>query len=130
MPWDFAKLDVRQRATKLVRECKPLVVIGSPPCTAFSHIQHLKKRRRDPRIVAKELAEGQASNATSSGPGHGEVAIPGVGKRKDRGGNGCGKAPLAIEMPDPYDAPPREIDPFFDDPDDLHADSALARLGA
>ena len=57
--WDFAQPDSRNRALKLVRECEPYMIIGSPPCTAFSHLQNLNKGRRDPKVIERELEEGR-----------------------------------------------------------------------
>ena len=56
--WDFSKEEMRQRARQLVIENKPYVVIGSPPCTAFSHIQNLNKKRPK-HIRDRELREGR-----------------------------------------------------------------------
>ena len=39
-------------------------------------------------LFAQELAQGQARNAASAGPGHGTLAIPGLGKRRDKGSKG------------------------------------------
>ena len=40
-PWDFTKKHDRLEAIRLVKERKPIWVIGSPPCTAFSQLQSL-----------------------------------------------------------------------------------------
>ena len=50
---------VQRRVKKLVRECKPLFLIGSPPCTAFSVIQNLNRARRDPKVIEKEMDEAR-----------------------------------------------------------------------
>ena len=55
-PWDLSKKDVQQKVMKMVVECKPFMVVGSPPCTAFSRLQELSKHKRDPDIVKRELA--------------------------------------------------------------------------
>ena len=39
---------------------RPFMLIGSPPCMAFSVLQGLNKHKRDPSIVAKELADAVA----------------------------------------------------------------------
>ena len=39
--FDFDKIEDQERAWKSIRESKPTVVIGSPPCTYFSLLQEL-----------------------------------------------------------------------------------------
>ena len=46
-PWDLGKREVRARVRGLVRESKPFVLIGSPPCTMFSGLQNLSKAKRN-----------------------------------------------------------------------------------
>ena len=41
---------------KLIRDTKPFVVIGSPPCTMFCGLQNLGKRKRDETLFQKRLA--------------------------------------------------------------------------
>ena len=53
--WVLSKLQVQSRVTKLLRETKPLFLIGSPPCTAFSSLPHLSRAKRDPAVVKAEL---------------------------------------------------------------------------
>ena len=53
--WDFNKEEDRLRAEKLIDEQEPLVLIGSPPCVAFSQLQSLIP---DSQRKAKQLAEG------------------------------------------------------------------------
>ena len=60
MPWDLSTPETQKKVRKMVVEMKPFMFIGSPPCTAFSQLQGLNKDRRDPTIVAKELAEACA----------------------------------------------------------------------
>ena len=43
--WDFRRREDRQRARARIREERPFVVIGSPPCTFFSSIQALSRHR-------------------------------------------------------------------------------------
>ena len=45
MPWDFSKHEVRERVWKLVRDTKPFMLVGSPPCTALSALQGLSKHK-------------------------------------------------------------------------------------
>ena len=53
--WDFNLASHRARAEEYVDKEKPLVLIGSPPCAAFSRLQSLipNSDRK-----AKQLAEG------------------------------------------------------------------------
>ena len=37
--WDFDRGEDRRQAVKHIKEEKPMVVIGSPPCTVFSQLQ-------------------------------------------------------------------------------------------
>ena len=46
-PWDFTKKEVRARVKELVRDSKPFMLIGSPPCTMFSTLQNMSKANRD-----------------------------------------------------------------------------------
>ena len=56
--WDFDEEEMRTRAWAKVKEEKPLLLIGSPMCTAFSAWQHINNKKRDPTIVAEEFARG------------------------------------------------------------------------
>ena len=53
--WDFNIPDHRRRAEEFVDREKPLVLIGSPPCVAFSQLQTLVP---DSQRKANQLAEG------------------------------------------------------------------------
>ena len=57
--WDLSRQDVQSRVIKLVKTTRPLFLIGSPPCTAFSPLQNLSKAKRDPAIVQAELDAGR-----------------------------------------------------------------------
>ena len=46
--WDFSRHDCRERARKLLRETRPLLLVGSPMCTWFSVLQQLNKGKKDP----------------------------------------------------------------------------------
>ena len=46
-PWNFDSAEKRERARRLLREQKPLLLIGSPMCTAFSTWQALNRFRSD-----------------------------------------------------------------------------------
>ena len=56
--WDFNHLDMRKRARRLVEETKPLFLIGSPMCRAFSTWQYLNraKQGKEPEEVRREMA--------------------------------------------------------------------------
>ncbi len=58
-PWDFTRRDKREKARRLIREYKPLLLIGSPMCTAFSTFQNINVSKfKDPE--AKQRAYVQA----------------------------------------------------------------------
>jgi len=52
--WDFDDVSRRQEARRRLRIQRPMFLIGSPMCTAFSSWQHLNATRRDPGIVHRE----------------------------------------------------------------------------
>ena len=56
MPWDLSCKITQRKVRKMVVESKPFMLVGSPPCTAFSQIQGLNNYRRDPEVVKKEMA--------------------------------------------------------------------------
>ena len=43
--WDFTKKSCRDRALDLLRKDRPYLLIGSPPCTAWSNLQNLNACR-------------------------------------------------------------------------------------
>ena len=43
--WDFDKRSCREKALELLRNDKPYLLIGSPPCTAWSNLQNLNACR-------------------------------------------------------------------------------------
>ena len=55
--WDFRLQSHRDAAIKHVRDEKPLVVIGSPPCTPFSQLQTLNPDTAEKRARLKEGEE-------------------------------------------------------------------------
>ncbi len=57
--WDLSDKKVQSRVERMIKEGKPLFVIGSPPCTAMSTMQNLNKDRRDPKVVAAERREAE-----------------------------------------------------------------------
>ena len=59
MPWDFTRRDKRDKARALLRKYRPLLLIGSPMCTAFSTFQNINRYKYvDPG--AKQRAYVQA----------------------------------------------------------------------
>ena len=42
-PYDFSKHECREKARRLIRKTKPLLLVGSPMCTWFSALQNLNK---------------------------------------------------------------------------------------
>ena len=59
-PWDLSDKETQKQVKKMVVDGKPFMLIGSPPCTAFSQLQGLNKSKRDPEIVRRELASACA----------------------------------------------------------------------
>ena len=53
-PWDFDEKEMRDRALARVRDDRPMLLVGSPMCTAFSTWQRINNKIRDPLIVAAE----------------------------------------------------------------------------
>ena len=58
-PWDFNDPQQRRNAEQLLDEQRPLLLIGTPMCTAFSNIQNLNKASRDPEVVRAELEKAR-----------------------------------------------------------------------
>ena len=57
--WDFRLESDRRRARARIAREKPFLVIGSPPCTAFSVIQAMNRGRVDAATRARQLAEAR-----------------------------------------------------------------------
>ena len=59
--WDFTRADMREKAKALVLKERPYVLIGSPPCTAFSSWQHLNAARLGwtAQEIRRRRAEGE-----------------------------------------------------------------------
>ena len=53
--WDFTVEAHRKKAWNLVKQTKPYMLIGSPPCTMFSMLQELNKHmhRDDPEWMGE-----------------------------------------------------------------------------
>ena len=58
LPWDFSTKSMRDRAEALIQQQRPILLIGSSMCTAFSSWQFINNSLRDPDLVAKERAHG------------------------------------------------------------------------
>ena len=54
--WDFDSKVMRERAMKKVKEERPMLLVGSPMCTAFSTWQRINDKIRDPYLVTCEKA--------------------------------------------------------------------------
>ena len=52
--WDFDDPEMRRRALKKIELEKPMFIIGSPMCTAYSTWQRLLRARRDPHQVRRQ----------------------------------------------------------------------------
>ncbi len=58
-PWDFDDPVKRERARRRIREEKPVILIGSPVCTAWCSWQALNAQRRDPEVVREEMVRAR-----------------------------------------------------------------------
>ena len=50
-PWDFDKPEQRKKAWDLLKEKSPMLLIGTPMCTAFSAWQRINEKIRDENLV-------------------------------------------------------------------------------
>ena len=58
--WNFLLAADRREALARIREQRPYLVIGSPPCTAFSRLNDgWNYRRMDPAVVLRRKVEGR-----------------------------------------------------------------------
>ena len=58
-PWDFSRRDKREKARQLIRASRPILLIGSPMCTAFSTWQRLNDARST-NVEARQQAYAKA----------------------------------------------------------------------
>ena len=58
-PWDFDAPAKREKARRLIREQKPLFLVGSPMCTAWCTWQRLNQLRRSPEICRRERVKAR-----------------------------------------------------------------------
>ena len=56
--WDFDEEEMRKRAWAKIEEEQPMLLIGSPMCTAFSAWQHINNSKRDPNVTSREYQRG------------------------------------------------------------------------
>ena len=56
--WDFDEDEMQRRAWEKIEKEQPLLLIGSPMCTAFSAWQYINNSKRDGKIVESEKARG------------------------------------------------------------------------
>ena len=53
-PWNFDDERQRRRAREMIEAQRPMLLIGSPMCTAFSAWQFINHKKRDPTVVSRE----------------------------------------------------------------------------
>ena len=58
-PWDFDKPEDRRRGQEVIRELRPRLLIGSPPCTWFSVMQNMNCGKMDPEEVRIGTEQGR-----------------------------------------------------------------------
>ena len=56
-PWNFDLKVMRDEALRRVRDERPLLLVGSPMCTAFSTWQRINNLIRDPMVVKNEMRD-------------------------------------------------------------------------
>ena len=56
--WDFDEEEMRSRACSKIKGEQPMLLIGSPLCTASSAWQHINNSKRDPKVTFKKYARG------------------------------------------------------------------------
>ena len=52
--WDFSIPSQRRKAKAMYEEQRPMFLVGSPPCTAFSTWQYLNNAKRPPEVTEAE----------------------------------------------------------------------------
>ena len=58
MPWDFELKEKREKAKKLVKARKSLLIIGSPMCAVFSQTQRVNYSGMSPKRVQEIMDKG------------------------------------------------------------------------
>ena len=59
MPWDFDDVDMRRKARAKVVSEKPMLLVGTPMCTAFSALLALSTEKRDPEVVKRQITRAR-----------------------------------------------------------------------
>ena len=59
IPWDFDSVEMRQKARAKVVTEKPMLVVGTPMCTAFSALLALSTAKRDPEAVKRQITRAR-----------------------------------------------------------------------
>ena len=57
IPWDFDLPERRAAALKLIKQQKPMLLVGSPMCTAFCRLLKLSEHKRDPEDVKRQYVK-------------------------------------------------------------------------
>ena len=57
--YDFTKSETRQAVREMIRDRKPKVIIGSPPCTMWPILQNLNDKKCDPLEWNRRLTEAR-----------------------------------------------------------------------
>jgi len=58
--WNFFQADDWRRVRQEIARDMPYMVIGGPPCTAFSNFNvHINYKRANPAVVKRKRAEGR-----------------------------------------------------------------------
>ena len=67
-PWDLSRTDKQDKLFDFIDSTAPYMLLGSPPCTAYSALQYLNEKKRDPEVVKAEqkTARGGQSNLLQS----------------------------------------------------------------
>ena len=58
--WELSRRDHEEEALRLLREQRPKMLVGSPPCTPHSAWQYINEKKRDPDLVRLEKGRGNA----------------------------------------------------------------------
>lgn len=73
--WDLSRARKRRRLWSLMKQRKPLVIIGSPPCTCFSSLQNLSADKGD-EATKRNKCENTHGEPGASVVHGGHLSIP------------------------------------------------------
>ena len=59
LPWDFTSAAKRRRAEQLVRDTKPYLLAGGPPCTDFCVMQNMNWPKMSPEERKRRMIEAR-----------------------------------------------------------------------